>query len=114
MNDLIAPKPVSEFQPDEYHRYVSDMYALRVKRGGKVPAVPGLSVSRTKAGALSVRRGKARAFDYVTMPEIALLAKAAGTGQADIWNAFKKREFIIAKDRLEAERVFAEREGNAC
>lgn len=105
----IAPKPFVEYTPDEYHSYVSSMYALRVKRGAKPPSpAPGLSVCRTKAGALSLRKTKARTFCYVTLPEIAALAKVVGCGQADLWNLFKKKEYVIAKTRMEAERIYAD------
>lgn len=107
--NYIAPKSVHEFTPDEYHAYVGGMYALRVKRGAKAAGpAPGLSVTRTKKGALTVRRQpKQRAFDYVTLPEIAALAKEQNCGQADLWNMFKLREYIIAKDRMEAEQMYA-------
>lgn len=108
---MIAPKHISEFTPEEYHGFVSAMYGLRTKRGtAKAPSpVPGLTVTRTKTGALSVKRlKKQRAFDYVTMAEIGILAKAHGTGQADLWNMFKKRKFLITKDRMEAEHIYAE------
>jgi len=103
MNDLISPKPFEAFTPDEYHSYVCSMWELRTK-GRKPPApAPGLTVSRAKSGKITVRRSKNRAFDYVTMREIELLAKAKGFMQSDLWNAFRARKFIIAKDRLTAE-----------
>lgn len=69
-------------------------------------------MTRTAKGKLSVRRAKLqRSFDYVTMKEIEGLAKAADCAQSDLWNMFKQREYIIAKDRLEAERIYAEIRG---
>jgi len=103
---LIAPQPVAEFTPEAYHDYVTGMYSLQGR--GKVrvqPPAPGLSVSRTKSGGFTIRRTKARAFEYITMSELAALAKLHGCGQADLWNAFKKRNFIIAKDRITAEHI---------
>lgn len=113
MIPLISPKPFEEFGAEEYYAYVQSMYGVRVKRGAKPPSpAPGLSVSRTKKGALSVRRTpKARAFDYVTMHEVELLAKAADVSQAELWNCFKRRGFIVARDRLEAERTYAVNKG---
>jgi hypothetical protein len=111
--DLIAPKPVEEFDPEGFHEYVTSMYALRVMRGQK-PAgpAPGLSVSRTKKGALSVRRApKTRAFDYVLLSEIAALAKVHETNQADLWNMFTKKKYIITRDRMDAERTYAAAKG---
>lgn len=106
---LIAPKPFREFQPQEYYEYVQAMYGLKIKgRAKSASPVPGLTVARTKSGALSVRRSKSRAFEYVTMAEIAALAKAAKTSQADLWNLFKKKEYLITKDRMEAERLYGE------
>ncbi len=104
---LIAPKPIAEFDSDEYHAYITEMYALPApKRGAKPPGpAPGLTVSRTKKGALSVRRTKVRPFAYVTLSEIAGLAKLQECSQADLWNMFKRKKFIIAKDRLEAEHL---------
>ena len=103
---LIAPKPFAAYTPDEYHVYVSGMYELRTKGPKKPPKpVPGLTVSRTKAGALTVRRSKTRAFAYVTIPEVAALAAEAKCSQADMWNMFKQKKFIIAKDRITAEHL---------
>lgn len=62
---------------------------------------------RTKTGKLSIKRSKVRTFEYVTHPEMAALAKHAGTTQAELWTAFKERNFIIAKDRLAAEHVYS-------
>lgn len=103
---LIAHKPLSAFDAEEYIAYVRSMYHL--DRKIKASPAPGLSLGRSAAGALSVRRNKKqRAFDYVTMAEIAALAKAKGVNQSDVWNVFKAREFIIAKSRMEAEQVYA-------
>lgn len=108
---LIAPRHVSEFSPDDYHAYVTDMYQLRTKGRKPVSPAPGLTVSKTKSGKLSIRRSKQRSFDYVTMSELAGLARSAEISQADLFNAFKKREFVIGKDRLDCERIYAEING---
>lgn len=104
---LIAPKPIAEFEDGEYHSYVSAMYAVRTKSGPARSPAAGLAISRTKTGKLSIKRSKARAFDYVTMREIETLAAHYRCTQADLWNAFRHREFIISKDRLEAEQLYA-------
>lgn len=103
---LIAPKPIQAYGPEEFHAYVTGMYALP---GRKSPpkAAPGLSVSRTKAGALSIRRAKTRAFAYVTLPEIAALAKEKSVSQAELWTAFKLKGFIITETRMQAEERYA-------
>lgn len=108
-NYLIAPKALPEFTPDEYHAYVTAMYALRVRGAAKPKATaPGLSLKRTAKGALSITwRSKVRPFAYVTMPELIALAAGIPCSQADLWNAFKRKRFIIAKDRLEAEQTYA-------
>lgn len=113
---LIAPKAISEFTPEEFHRYVSEMYQLpRGKCAAGAPQVsrvPGLSITRSKTGRLVVRRNpKVRAFDYVTRSEIAALAKGKECNQADLWNAFKARKFIISGDRMEAEQIYAHLRG---
>lgn len=109
---LIAPKPFAEYTAAEYHTYVSEMYALPAKRGTKsrspVGPAPGLRVGCTKRGKLSIRRTKVRPFAYVTVAEIVALAAAATCSQTDLWNAFKSRKFIIAKDRMEAETIYSE------
>ena len=71
-------------------------------------AVSGLSISKSKKGALTVRRAKGRAFAYVTFPEIAALSKATGYAQSDLWNMFKQKGYIVTKDRMEAERIYAD------
>lgn len=110
MKPLIAPKPFAEFEPEEYHGYVSNMYELRIKKGSAKPTsgVPGLNILRTKKGALSLRRTKARTFEYVTMSEVKKLADYAKASQADVWNLFKAKKYIMAKDRMEAEKIYAE------
>lgn len=105
---LIAPKHVTEFSPGEYHTYVSAMYELPAKpKSAKPRIVDGLSVTVAKDGAIKVRRGKARTFDYVTFSELEAFARALGLFQSDIWNAFKARGFVIARTRIEAERTHA-------
>lgn len=103
---LIAPKPFAEYSPDEYHAYVSEMYSLR-KKAGKTSVVPGLSVSRTKAGKLSIRKTAARAFPYVTYSELAKLAEAAKVNQSDLWQVFQAKKYIITQTRMEAEVRYA-------
>lgn len=109
MMPLIAPKPLTAFTPDEYHKYVSDMYALPARKGKPASPAPGLTVNRTKRGSLSVRRAaKVRPFAYATYAEVAALASAVSTSQSDIWNLLKRKEYIIATTRMEAERLYAE------
>lgn len=107
---LIAPKHITEYGPCEYHTYISSHYALPAKRGRtavKASPAPGLTVGRTKKGALSIRRTKVRPFAYVTGAELDALAAAAACTKTELWNAFRARDFIIAKDRLEAEHTYA-------
>lgn len=106
----LISKPMNQFTPEEYHAYVSGMYELRTKKTSAKPSsgVSGLNVSRTKkSGALSIRRTKVRAFNYVTMAEIQKLANHAKCSQADLWNLFKKKDYIIAVSRMEAEQIYA-------
>ena len=110
----IAPKPFAEYGPDEYHAYVSEMYGLRKKAAsGKTSVVPGLSVSRTKAGKLSIRKTKARAFPYVTYAELAKLAEAAKINQSDLWQVFQAKIYIITQTRMEAEVRYAALTGDS-
>lgn len=108
----LISKPMLQFTPDEYAAHVSSMYSLRQK-GTKKPAspAPGLTVSRNKKGALTVRRSKTRAFAYVTFPELAALAAAVQTNQSDMWNLFKQKKYIIAQTRMDAERAYAAQNG---
>ena len=110
---LIAPKAFADFGPDEYRDYVRSMFEMpRAKRGAKVSVAPGLAVTRTKKGALSVRRSaKTRPFAYVLWTEIEALSKANATAQSDLWNMFKAKGFIVAKSRMEAEIAFAAAKG---
>lgn len=114
MNVLIAPKPFSAYSPEEYHAYVTVMYGLRTKARSTKPASPvqGISITKTKKGTLGVRRmEKGRPFAYVTYPEIAALAKHHGVPQSDLWNAFKAKDYIVTKTRMEAEKLYAEIQG---
>lgn len=105
---LIAPKHVSEFSDQEYHDYVTAMHQIRIKRGAKPPSpVVGLTVTRTKTGALRISRTKVRTFEYVLWWEIAKLAEALKCAQSELWQAFKARKFTIAKDRMEAEHIYS-------
>lgn len=109
---LVASKPIGEFEPGEFHSHVSQMYHVQVKRatpGAKPKSpVPGLNVRRLKSGKLSITRTKARTFAYVTMPEVTALAEFAKCSQADLWNEFKAREFILGRDRMTCEQFYAE------
>jgi hypothetical protein len=85
------------------------MHELRVRgsRSKPKPPAPGLNVHRTKKGTLGLKRSKGRAFPYVTFNEIAGIAKQLEMNQSDIWNLFKQKAYIVAKDRLEAEGMYA-------
>ena len=105
-------KPMNTFAPEDYVELVRGMYSLRQK-GAKKPAspAPGLSITRNKKGALTLRRSKARTFAYVTFPELAALAASAQTNQSDLWNLFKAKKYIIAQTRMDAERAYAAQTG---
>lgn len=107
---LIAPKHFSAYTQDEYYAYVQSMWAMRIKKGSAKPTsgVVGLTISRTKKGALSLRRTKARTFEYVTTDELTRLATFSKASQAEVWNLFKDKKYIIAKDRMEAEKLYGE------
>lgn len=101
----IAPKLIEEFTPDAYHAYVSGMYFLKGKSTS--PAL-GISVTRSKkTGKLSVKLTEKRAFAYVLHSEVEAFAKKLETTQTEVWNAFKEREFILAKTRMEAETQYS-------
>lgn len=104
---LIAPKPFADFTAEEYHSFVQSFYGLRVRATHrKASPALGIAITRTAKGALSIRRSKARSFDYVTWSELEALANAVKCSKADLWQAFKTRKFIITKTRMEAERLY--------
>lgn len=105
---LISGKHVSEFTPDNFHAHVTGMHQLRTKGSAKQQPAPGLAVNRTKKGTLSIRRSKARAFAYVTYKEIEALAKAVQCSQAELWNLFKTKDYIVTQTRMEAEQRYAD------
>lgn len=106
---LVAPMPFAEFESGAWKTYVNSMYEVRT-RGRTRPTAPakGLSVSRTKRGALSIRRTRTRSFCYVTYAEITELAAAVPCSQADLWQAFKAKDYIIKQTRMECERIYAD------
>lgn len=107
-NILIAPKPFADFEAEEFHAYVMAMHKAPVTKAGArpPPIAKGLAIGRTKRGALTIKRSKSRPFAYVTNLEIAALAAKAACSQAQLWQIFKAKKFIIAKDRLEAEHIY--------
>lgn len=110
---LVCAKPFEAFTPDEFFTYVCSMFGRPLAKAGKKPAIAlGLTLTRTKAGKLSIKRTKTqRAFAYVTNEEIEKLAKAGGFTIAETWNLFKTKEFIIAPTRMDAEKIHAELAG---
>ena len=110
MQVLIAPKPIAEFEPEEYHSFISGMYELRHKGKAVAPKpAEGLTLIRTKSGVLSVRRTKAkRPFPYVLRSELTALAKEGGFSETEVWNAFRERKFLIAETEAEAMEHFKE------
>ncbi len=100
---LVAPKHIKEFSPEEYHAYVTGLQVRKVSKGSPVP---GLSVSRTKKGKISIRYAKkARPLQYVTNKEIEILGKKASILQSELYLAFKNKKFLITADKAEAERI---------
>lgn len=105
---LIAPKHFSQFTPEEFQSHVKAMYELRQK--GSKPKKPsfaeGITLSRTKKGALSVRVSKTkRAFNYATEQEVTALAKGYGFPMSEVWNLLKKKKFIISRTADEAKAI---------
>lgn len=111
---LISPKPLTEFAPEEFHTYVKNMYKEREVAGKPKSPAPGLALTRTKKGKLSLRyTEKQRGFPFVTTPEISAMLKhyeSLKPTEEELLALFREREFIIAHNRLDAERAFAERE----
>lgn len=108
MIPLIAPKPFTEYTPDEYHAYVCSMWALPKAKGKPRGPVGGVSVSRLKSGKLSLRRTKQRSFAYLTHTELRLLAEHHKTTQSELFQVAKSKQWIIAPDRMSAEKVYAD------
>jgi hypothetical protein len=104
---MIAPKAFGEFTPDEFLTYVREMQFRPREAGAKSTGVTGLTVRRLKSGKLSVRRTKARTFEYVTHAELEQLAREAGTTQTELWNCLRGRDFILAKTRMDAETIYS-------
>lgn len=114
---IISAQHFSQMTPESFHAHVKGMYELRQK-GSKAAAkkpsssVEGITLSRTKKGALSVRLTKKhRPFSYVLNAEINILAKENSLSIAETWNLFKAKEFLITNTRMEAEKIHAEIEG---
>lgn len=103
----ISPKPFAAFGIDEFQNYVADMEIRPAKTKAESSPAPGLTISRTKAGKLSIRRAKSRPFAYITHAELTALAAGAKCSQAELWNTLRSREFILAKSRMEAETIYA-------
>ncbi len=106
---LISPKPFSEYSPKEYRAYIQSHYELRQK--GSKPAKPkgpaeGLTLKRTKKGALSVLRNKRlRAWEFVTRAELHALAKEAAAPVSEVWNYFTAKGYVIGDDKVDCERI---------
>lgn len=113
---LIAPKKLKDFSATEYHDYVKGMYKKRVKRSSatakpKSP-VSGVRISKTKRGNVGIARSKKlRAFPYITDPEIRALCSHHKLTYSVLWTAFKKKNWIVAADRLKAEEAYAKLRG---
>lgn len=108
---LVSVKSFRDFTPEEYHAHVTAMYALRKEKKAESCA-PGISLTLTKKGAISIRRVKnKRAFAYVTRSEIEALAKESGHSMQILWTAFREADYIISNDRMEAEKLHANLEG---
>lgn len=103
----VSPKPIRAYEAGEYHAHVTDMYGERRRPSSKSKSpVPGVSVRRktsVSGDGFQIRRVAGRAFAYVTYAELERLARDLGCPQSDLFNAFRMREWIVAKDRLEAE-----------
>lgn len=117
---LISPKHFRDFTPEEYQAYVKTFYEERTSRGPKVRGgrinlvktkpqsfAEGLKLKRLKSGVLSISRTKKRSSAYVTYAEIEAMSKGYGFSQAEVWNAFRLKHFIIARTLEEAEVIMA-------
>lgn len=107
---LIAPKTVKDFSPSEWKAHVTAMYQRRVTSKNRTkPAspAPGITLSKTKKGAWSIRRAKTRTFAYILEDELKALAKDKSVPYAELWSLFKAKSWIIAKDRMTAEALYA-------
>lgn len=107
---LIAPKPLKDFSPNEYHEYVKNMKQQRTTgQSRKISkAVPGITLTKTKKGAWSIRKTKARTFTYITDAEIKLLCADHNVKFSELWNLFKAKSWIIANTKMQAEQIYAE------
>lgn len=109
----LISKPFSDFTPEEFLTHCQAMKEIpeRFKqgRGRKIPIARGLRVGKTKKGLVSITRAKAqRPFAYVLKTEIEELAKLNDMRIAEVWNAFKSKDFIIANSKMEAEKIYGE------
>lgn len=107
---LIAPKHFKEFEPSEYHDYVKSMYEERQNSSKPTSPAPGIAFTRTKKGKLSIRfTQKFRAFRYITEDEVrGVLAHYENLqmDRSELIETLKEKNFIIAKNRLEAEKQY--------
>jgi hypothetical protein len=113
---LIASKSFEEHSPDSFLTSVKAMYELRQKGSNPKPKKPsfaeGLTLKRTKTGKVSITRStKKRPFEYVLDIEIDALAKGYEFTKAETWNAFRAKNYIIARTRMDAEKIHADIKG---
>lgn len=107
---LIAPKHFRDFTPEEFQAHVNSMYedpaakrAAKSRSPKKPSCAEGITLSRTKKGALSVRiSSKKRALRYVTRKEIEDLAKSLEAPMSEVWNLFRAKDFAIVGSPEEA------------
>ena len=79
----------------------------------RVPSpVPGLSVSRSKSGRISVRKLTGRTLDYVTYMEVKKLSSHYRVGVLTLCRVFREKGWIVARDRQEAEFKHSKIKGN--
>lgn len=109
---LIAGKSFQDFTPTEFHAHVTAMFGSRKRSKPRTEHAPGISLSTSKTGKITIRRAKAkRPIAYVTRTEIQALSTGHGISIAELWTLFREREFLIVETRMEAERRYAELRG---
>lgn len=89
---LVIGKPIREETAKSFNERIRALFVSpRVTGAG----VPGLSLSRTKAGKLSLRRAKTRLTDAVTLSEVLALSEYYGEPASEIEEVITARGLKI-------------------
>lgn len=93
---LLAPKPFSQFDSEEYFTYIKSLYAdVRKKSAAKKQSDYKVTVRRKKDGTLSLVTKRNPL--YVTPIELNSISLKTGIAENELFMAFKERNYIVAE-----------------